>query len=106
MSVDLTDEQYEKHREAGEILARVRDETAERVEVGASHLAIAEYAEDRIRELGGKPAFPVNISVDEEAAHATPEPDDDSTFGEEMINLDIGVHVDGWLADADVDWER
>jgi methionyl aminopeptidase len=78
----------------------VRGETAERVEVGASHLDVAEYAEDRIRELGAKPAFPVNISIDEEAAHATPSIDDDSTFGEEMINLDIGVHVDGWLADT------
>ncbi|WP_254862337.1 type II methionyl aminopeptidase [Halovivax gelatinilyticus] len=98
--VDLDAEQYEKHREAGEILAQVREETAARVDVGVSHLEIAEYAEDRIRELGGTPAFPVNISIDEEAAHATPSIDDDSTFGEEMINLDIGVHVDGWLADT------
>ena len=100
MSPDLTDEQLEKHREAGEILAQVRAETADRVEVGVGHLEIAEFAEDRIRELGGAPAFPVNISIDEEAAHATPEPDDEATFGEEMINLDIGVHVDGWLADT------
>ena len=98
--VDLDAEKYEKHREAGRILSQVREETAARVEVGASHLEVAEYAEDRIRELGGKPAFPVNISIDEEAAHATPSIDDDSTFGEEMINLDIGVHVDGWLADT------
>jgi len=98
--VDLDAEQYEKHREAGEILAQVRAEAAERVEVGASHLDVAEYAEDRIRELGGEPAFPVNISIDEEAAHATPSIDDEETFGEEMVNLDIGVHVDGWLADT------
>ncbi|GAA0227268.1 type II methionyl aminopeptidase [Haladaptatus pallidirubidus] len=99
-SVDLSAEKYEKHREAGEILAQVRTETAERVEVGASHLEIAEFAEDRIRELGGKPAFPVNISIDEEAAHATPSLDDESTFGEDMVNLDIGVQIDGWLADT------
>ncbi|AGB15564.1 methionine aminopeptidase, type II [Halovivax ruber XH-70] len=98
--VDLETEQYAKHREAGEILAQVREETADRVEVDVSHLEVAEYAEDRIRELGGKPAFPVNISIDEEAAHATPSIDDETTFGEEMINLDIGVHVDGWLADT------
>jgi methionyl aminopeptidase len=97
---ELEGEQYERHREAGEILATVREEVVERVEVGASHLDVAEYAEDRIRELGGEPAFPVNVSIDEEAAHATPAVDDTSTFGEEMINLDIGVHVDGWLADA------
>ncbi|WP_336337795.1 type II methionyl aminopeptidase [Haloarcula brevis] len=100
--VDLDGEQYEKCREAGEILAQVRDEAAERVEVGVSHLEVAEWAEEKIRDLGGKPAFPVNISIDEEAAHATPERDDDATFGEEMVNLDIGVHVDGWLADTAV----
>ncbi len=102
MSPDLSEERYEKHREAGEILAQVRAEAAERVEVGAGHLEVAEYAEDRIRELGGEPAFPVNISIDHEAAHATPTPDDETTFGEEMVNLDIGVHVDGWLADTAV----
>lgn len=98
--VDLESEQYQKHREAGEILATVREETVERIEVGASHLEIAEFAENRIRELGGEPAFPLNISIDEEAAHATPGIGDDSTFGEEMINFDIGVHVDGWIADS------
>jgi methionyl aminopeptidase len=102
MSVDLSDEQYERHREAGEILAQVREETADRVDVGVEHLEVAEFAEERIRELGGEPAFPVNISVDEEAAHRTPDPEDDATFSEEMINLDIGVHVDGWLADTAV----
>ena len=98
--VDLSSAQYENHREAGEILAQVREEAADRVEVGASHLELAEWTEERIRELGGQPAFPVNISIDEEAAHATPSADDSSTFGEEMINLDIGVHIDGWLADT------
>jgi methionyl aminopeptidase len=104
--VDLDAEKYEKHREAGEILAQVRAETADRVKVGVSHLSVAEYAEERIRELGGEPAFPVNISVDEEAAHATPSPDDESEFGEEMVNLDIGVHVDGWIADTAITVDR
>jgi methionyl aminopeptidase len=101
-SVDLDSEQYQKHREAGEILATVRDEAVERIEPGGSHLELAEWAENRIRELGAEPAFPLNISIDEEAAHATPAPGDDQTFGEEMINIDIGVHVDGWLADSAV----
>ncbi|MEF8886803.1 MAG: type II methionyl aminopeptidase [Haloarculaceae archaeon] len=104
--VDLAAEQYEKHREAGEILATVRAEAVERVEVGASHLEVAEHVEDRIRELGGQPAFPVNVSIDEEAAHATPTADDDATFGEEMVNLDIGVAVDGWLADSAITVDR
>ncbi len=100
--VDLDAERYEKHREAGRILAQVREETAEHVEVGMSYAEVATFAEDRIRELGGSVGFPVNISADEVAAHDTAGRDDDRTLGEEMINLDIGVHVDGWLADTAV----
>ncbi|WP_459191285.1 type II methionyl aminopeptidase [Halosimplex sp. J119] len=102
MSVDLESEQYEKCREAGEILAQVRDEAAERVEVGTGYLEISEWAEDRIRELGGQPAFPVNVSVNEEAAHGAAGPDDDREIGEDLVKLDIGVQIDGWLADTAV----
>ena len=98
----LDDAKYEKHREAGRILAQVRDEAAERLEVGTGYLEISEWAEDRIRELGGTPAFPVNVSVDEEAAHGAAAPGDERTVGEEMVKLDIGVHIDGWLADTAV----
>ena len=98
--VDLSSERYEKHREAGEILAQVREETVEMIDIGITHLEVAEFAEDRIRELGGGVGFPVNISIDEVAAHDTPDRDDERTFGEEMINIDMGVHIDGWLADT------
>lgn len=100
--VDFSAKKYEKHRQAGEILAEVRDQARERVEVGTSHLELVEWVEERIRELGGTPAFPVNVSIDEEAAHATPAIDDESTFGEEVVTIDIGVSVDGWLADSAV----
>jgi methionyl aminopeptidase len=97
---DLSDDAYESLREAGDILVTVLDETADRVEVGASHLDVVEFAEDRVRELGGKPAFPVNISVNEEASHATPARDEETEFGEDVVCVDVGVHVDGWIADA------
>jgi methionyl aminopeptidase len=98
--VDLTSEEYEKYREAGEILTTVLKEAKERVEVGASMLEVAEFAEERARDLGGGLAFPTNVSIDEEASHATPGRDDDATFGEDLVCLDVGVHVDGYIADA------
>ena len=101
-NIELGGEAHEAYREAGDILATVREEAAAEVEVGRTQLEVAEFAEERIRELGGKPAFPVNISVDEEASHASPSADGDVTFGEEMVCLDIGVHVDGWIADSAV----
>jgi methionyl aminopeptidase len=100
--VDLGADRFEKHREAGEILVDVVNDAKARIEVGATQLEVAEAAEQRIEELGGAPAFPVNISVDEEASHATPGRDGESTFGEELVCFDVGVHVDGWIADAAV----
>jgi methionyl aminopeptidase len=98
----LDDETVEKHREAGEILQQVFDEAVEMIEPGVTHLEVAEHAESRIGELADGCAFPANISVDEEASHATPARDDDTEFGEEMVCLDLGAHVDGYVADAAV----
>ncbi|MFB6111066.1 MAG: type II methionyl aminopeptidase [Halobacteriaceae archaeon] len=99
---DLDETAVEKYREAGEVLVEVLTAAAERVEPGVTHLSVAEAAEERIADLGAAPAFPVNISVDEEASHASPGAGDDTTFGEEMVCLDVGVHVDGYIADAAV----
>jgi len=99
-SVEPGSEAYETYQEAGDILRTVMDEAADMVEPGVTQLEVAEWAEAEIRDLGAKPAFPVNISVDEEASHASPGADDDTEFGEEMVCLDIGVHVDGHVADA------
>ena len=98
----LDDDVVDSYREAGAILAETMTEAREMIEPGVTQLEVAEYAEDTIREAGAGLAFPVNISVDEEASHATPGRDDDTEFGDEMICLDIGVHVDGYIADAAV----
>ena len=103
MSVGSLDtDTVESYREAGEILVETMNEAREMIEPGQSHLEVAEWAEAHIQDQGAGLAFPVNISIDEEASHATPGPDDETTFGEEMVCLDIGVHVDGYIADAAV----
>jgi len=103
MTIGSLDETaVDSYREAGAILAETMTEAREMIEPGITQLEVAEYAEDMIREAGAGLAFPVNISVDEEASHATPARDDDTAFGEEMVCLDIGVHVDGYIADAAV----
>ncbi len=98
---DLDDDTVENYREAGDVLRTVMDETAELVEPGVTHLEVAEHAEQRIDELADGCAFPANISVNEEASHATPARDDDTEFEEgDLVCLDLGVHVDGYIADA------
>jgi methionyl aminopeptidase len=90
----------EKYRMAGRILADVLAEAKPKIETGACLLDVANYVEDAIRRRGALPAFPCNISLDRNAAHYTPMPHDASRFAENMVKLDVGVHVDGYIADA------
>lgn len=89
-----------KYKRAGLILSQVLLEARPKVKVGASLLDVAEFVEGLIRSKGALPAFPCNISLDRAAAHYTPSPEDKSTFGENMVKLDVGVQVDGYIADA------
>ena len=90
----------ENYRKAGRILAKVCQEARSKVDVGVPLIEVAEFVEGSIRKEGAEPAFPCNISRNRMAAHYTPGPEDESTFGESMTKLDIGVHVDGYIADA------
>ncbi|MFP4654909.1 MAG: type II methionyl aminopeptidase [Methanohalobium sp.] len=92
----------QKYMEAGDILSKVREEVKNRVKKGESLLEVANQVEKTIVDLGGQPAFPCNISRNDEAAHATPSIDDDSVFDDDMVKLDMGVHVDGYIADSAV----
>jgi len=66
-------------------------------------MKICEEAEETIRRMGGKPAFPCNVSVNEVAAHYTSPPGDDRIIPERsIVKIDIGVHVDGYIADTAV----
>ncbi len=95
-------ETLEKYREAGRILTEVKDNAVKKVKVGASLLELAEHIESSIKEKGAGVAFPVNISLNEEAAHATPSKNDKRVFARDLVKLDIGTHIDGYIADTAV----
>jgi methionyl aminopeptidase len=99
--VQETGEIIDKYLKAGKILSQVRSEAKDRIKVGVSLFEIAEFVENRAIELGADgSAFPCNISRNDEAAHATPIANDESVFGEDVIKLDLGVYVDGYIADS------
>ena len=86
---------------AGRIAAQARDEGAAKVVAGARLIDVAEWIEGRISALGGGMAFPVNISINNVAAHYTPDREDASVFAEnDVVKLDIGVHVNGYIGDT------
>jgi len=60
---------------------------------------IADLIDKKISSLGAKPAFPVNLSMNEIAAHYTPVFGDTSiAYG--LLKVDIGISVDGYIADT------
>lgn len=70
------------------------------VEPGALFYDVATGIEKHIEELGGKPSFPVNLSINNEAAHYTPFQGDKRKFKTgDVVKLDVGAQVDGYLSD-------
>jgi methionyl aminopeptidase len=99
----LEEEALEKYRRAGKIAARVREEIKLKIKEGMPLLEICEKTERTIASLGGKPAFPCNVSVNEFAAHYTSPPEDGSVVpNRSLVKIDIGVHIDGYVADTAV----
>lgn len=91
----------DSHREAGGIVRRAKASAERLVETGASALEVAEAVEETIRSEGGEPAFPCNVSVNEVAAHYTPSHEDGPVFRDgDLVKVDVGAHVDGYIADS------
>ncbi len=73
----------------------------EMVRPGIKLLEVAEYAEGLIRKQGYDLAFPMNISINQQAAHYTPALGDEKVFGkDDIVKLDIGAAKDGILGDC------
>jgi methionyl aminopeptidase len=89
--------------QAGKIAAEVRETARKKYHVGLTLFEICESVEAQIRSLDAEPAFPVNTSLNEIAAHYTAEPNDDTLVKEgDVLKIDIGVHIDGYIADTAV----
>ena len=93
-------EAIERYTKAGKIAAQVRDYGASLIKKDASMVEILDKIENKIFELGAKPAFPAQISCNHIAAHYCPEEDDNFRFKDELTSLDVGVHVDGYIGDT------
>ena len=89
----LTDEELEKYREAGKIAVEVMRKAKKMVSKGRKLIIICEG-------LGARPAFPVNISINQIAAHYTSPIDDELKIPERaIVKIDLGAHIDGYISD-------
>lgn len=97
----MKDETLDNYLQAGHIAAKILRDGAKEVRTGAPYLDIIESIEARVIGEGAGLAFPLNLSLNEDAAHDTASPGDTRTLTKgDVAKLDLGVQVDGYIADT------
>jgi len=90
----MDDTIYGKYRRAGKIAAEARDYGAGLIKPGVSFLEVANLVESMILKRKAGLAFPVNISINEGAAHYSPRHDDILVFKKgNVVKLDVGAQA-------------
>jgi methionyl aminopeptidase len=97
---EMEKEIEEKYMLAGKIAARTLKYATDITTQGKTLLDVTEKIEEKIISLGGEFAFPPQISLNDVAAHYCSPADDKTEFKEDdVIKIDLGVHIDGYVAD-------
>jgi methionyl aminopeptidase len=89
----------EKWRKAGRITAQALEYGKSLIVKGASMKDVCEKVDAKIIELGAKPAFPAQISLDHVAAHYCVD-DETIILDNHVAKLDVGAHIDGCIGDT------
>lgn len=93
----------ESYIEAGKLTSKIRSEASKMIKDGALVLDLVNYVESEILKAGAEIAFPCNVSINEYAAHYTSPAGDKTKFkAGDMVKLDLGAMIDGYIADTAV----
>lgn len=90
----------EDWRKAGKIAAEALEYGKGLIKPDAVIRDVLDKVEQKIFDLGGKPAFPAQAALNDVAAHFCPTEEDNSIFGESLVSLDVGVNVNGRIGDT------
>lgn len=106
----MDNENLEQAKIAGQIHKQIRNEIHEWIKPGLYFTDICNTIENRIKELTnfdqntplkGGIAFPTGVSVNNCAAHWTPNPRDNNILKEnDVCKIDYGVHINGMIVDS------
>ena len=94
---------FEKYDKAGKIASKVRKQAAKKATAGMKVVDLVDWIENEIRKTGAGLSFPCNVSINEIAAHYTSPPSDDTLLCEgDIVKIDLGAEVDGYISDTAV----
>ncbi|MFC1768287.1 type II methionyl aminopeptidase [Nanoarchaeota archaeon] len=89
----------EDYKKAGKIAREALEYGKSLIKKDSKIVDVCDQVEKKIFDLGGNLAFPTQISCNEIAAHFCPLEDDKKVFSNQLVNLDVGVHVNGYIGD-------
>lgn len=91
----------ESYIKSGKIVSDIRSEASKMITDGAFVIDVVNYVESEILKAGAEIAFPCNVSINEIAAHYTSPAEDKTKFkAGDMVKLDLGAMIDGYIADS------
>lgn len=97
----LSQTEREEFIQSGKICSKIREDSKRLIMIGESLLDIAETIEQMIHEEGVECAFPVTISINEKAAHFSPETNCPLVLEEDsLVKVDLGVLVNNAPTDT------
>jgi methionyl aminopeptidase len=92
-------EDLDKWKNAGKIAAEALEYGRTLIKNGAIVREVCDKIDQKVIDLGAKPAWPAQVGLDSVAAHSTPEFDDNTPFDNNLVCLDVGAHIDGCVGD-------
>lgn len=93
----------EQYKESGRITREVRAVVRDAVRPGVGFLEICDLVKKEVEGRRGRLAFPTGIGVNQVTAHFAPQDGDASVFHEtDLVKVDFGVHIDGYVTDTSV----
>ena len=93
----------DQYRTSGKITNQVRTSVRNMVKPGVLFLEICDFVKKEVESRGGNLAFPTGIGVNQVTAHYAPQDGDESAVQEkDLVKVDFGVHVDGYVTDTSV----
>ncbi|MFW9951342.1 MAG: type II methionyl aminopeptidase [Candidatus Thorarchaeota archaeon] len=97
----MPDEWIESYLSAGKAVIAAKKLAEKLIKPGVSFLEIANKCEDEIINQGCELSFPINMSLNEIAAHYSPTIDDPTIVPNKgLLKIDLGSHYNGYIADS------
>ncbi len=100
----MNQDERNSYIKAGEIAQAVKKYAREIIKPDVPLLEIAQKIDDKIIELGGELGFPVNLSIDEVAAHFTPDASC-KEVARGLLKFDVGITINGYFADTAISFD-